>query len=142
MFKLFEKCFLQRNKQLVFVASQKLLSRPYNNFFEVKPNLVSSRYLHNEFDFEKIQTDDVVDSDCVKSLRKLFKCSEKEAIDTHRILTSDPVNMNEFRKILLWIHRKGASMSVIIRNCHILLVPLGNSKQSYLESTRFQIYFY
>lgn len=126
MFKLFEKWFLQQHKQLVFVASQKLLSRPYNNFFGVKPNLVCSRYLHNEFDFQTIQTDDVVDSDCVKSLRKLFQCTEQEAIDTHRILASDPVNMIEFRKILLWIHRKGVSMSVIIRNCHILLVPLGN----------------
>lgn len=126
MIKLFERWFLLQNKQLVIAASQKLLIRPSNNFLEVKSNIISIRCLHNESELQQVQTDDFVNSESVKSLRKLFKCTEKEAIETHRILYSDPANMKEFRKILLWIHKRGASMPVIIRNCHILLVPLGN----------------
>lgn len=58
-------------------------------------------------------------------LREKLQCSKSEAIEVYEHLStsSGTVNMKQIIKTIKWLKRKGATSHVIVKNCHILLIP-------------------
>lgn len=62
---------------------------------------------------------------------KMFKCTHAEALEVLELLTSlttdakNSIDLPSMKKIVRWLHRRGATLPVIMQNCHLLLLPIG-----------------
>lgn len=66
--------------------------------------------------------------------QKIFKCTEAEAVKLHDYFSSaqndgsaSAISLETVSKTVKWLRRIGASMPIIIGNCHILLIPIGEA---------------
>lgn len=69
-------------------------------------------------------------SPVVIELQKKLQCTKAEAVDVYELLStnSDGFKLDKINRTLKFLSRIGASMPVIVKNCHILLVSLGKSR--------------
>lgn len=60
-------------------------------------------------------------------LHKKINCTRPEANEVYEFLSanSDTVNLDAVIRTVKWLKRLGATPSVIVKNCHLLLIPLG-----------------
>lgn len=62
---------------------------------------------------------------------KMFKCTHAEALEVLEFLsdlTADAKNSIDLRSMnqsVRWLHRRGATLPIIMKNCHLLLLPIG-----------------
>lgn len=72
------------------------------------------------------------ESNCTKAetvlrLQKIFKCNETEAENAYNILQASESQMDNLTKTLKWFKSKKVSLKVILENCGLLLLPLGEN---------------
>lgn len=74
------------------------------------------------------------ESDCsnatnpiVINLQKQLQCTQSEAITIYKHLISngDEIKLDTLNRILKFLNRVGATFPIIMKNCQILLIPLG-----------------
>ena len=74
--------------------------------------------------------DEVVKAKLV-AFSKMFKCTHAEALEVLEFLsdlTPDAKNSMDLRSMnqsVRWLHRRGATLPIIMKNCHLLLLPIG-----------------
>lgn len=60
-------------------------------------------------------------------LQKRLQCTNSEAVEVYEYLSAncDRINLEAVNRTVKWLHRIGATSSIIVKNAHILLIPLG-----------------
>lgn len=63
----------------------------------------------------------------ILKLEKILRCNKLDATKLYEYLSRNCewVNIDAINKTVKWLRRIGASSPVILKNCHILLLPLG-----------------
>lgn len=135
-------------------------SRWYSFLNHVKPSIrYTSSHLqfctdiHNDFNFEKRTAKMKIPiTPIIIDLMKNLNCTESEAIFAYQFLSkrANQIDLKSINKTAKWLHKLGAETPIIVRNCHLFLVPLGkklnlrfhlkNKKKSFKYT--FFIYFY
>lgn len=66
-------------------------------------------------------------SSTVIELQKRLQCTTTEAAEVYEFLEAncERINFEAVNKTAKWLHRVGATSSVVVKNAHILLIPLG-----------------
>lgn len=63
-------------------------------------------------------------------IQKLFQCTDDEASEVYDLLSkqSDSIDWCSIRRMVKWLQRLGATLPIIMKNCHILQIPKGEEK--------------
>lgn len=63
----------------------------------------------------------------ILKLEKILRCNRHETTKLYEYLSSNSerVDIDAINKTVKWLRRIGATSPVVLRNCHILLLPLG-----------------
>lgn len=62
------------------------------------------------------------------ALTKMFQCTDAEAAEVLELLTilcADGIDLRAIKKTVKWLHRCGATLPIIRKNCHLLILPIG-----------------
>lgn len=130
-------------KQFVLQSQTLLLNQPKERVFQSKPfsyfttSFIAPVRKNQQLNYSKNRCDEKSSgencndevSPVVLELQKRLQCTKSEAAEVYELLStnSDGFQLETINKTLKFLNRIGASMFVIVRNCHILLVPLGKS---------------
>lgn len=75
----------------------------------------------------------------IKEIQQIFECTEVDAVKLHEYFSASQddaaINLGTINKTVKWLIRIGASMPIIIGNCHILLIPIGKILEYFMIST-------
>lgn len=84
-------------------------------------------HVDNAFNFVKVTSGKVKINPTIIELEKSLQCTESEAISAYIFLSknADHIDLKSINKTVKWFRRSGAETSIIVRNCHLFLVPLG-----------------
>lgn len=63
--------------------------------------------------------------------QEIFQCTYAEAVKVSQFLKTlsedgvGNVNLHAINRTVNWLHRSGATLPIIMKNCHLLLIPIG-----------------
>lgn len=124
------KSFMIQSQIYVNVVKH-IVHSPHSKLYDfiVKPSVrkkshISFRCINN---IEKETKTKIENDPKVIKLEKALQCTKSEAISVYVYFTKNAIQMDleKMNKILKWLHRLGAETSIILENCHLFLVPLG-----------------
>lgn len=63
----------------------------------------------------------------VLEIENRLECTKSEAIAVYKYFSKNNihVDLKSMNKIVKWLHRLGAETSIIFKNCHLFLMPIG-----------------
>lgn len=75
---------------------------------------------------KKLEANDEINPNVLVLQKKLsFTTPEAEEVYKFFTINCDTVNLEQIIGIVKWLQKIGATTSVIVNNCHVLLIPLG-----------------
>lgn len=82
----------------------------------------------------KVNSISETDDPKLAALRKIFQCTRTEAVEVLEFLSDlcgddvHKIDLHAINKTVRWLHRCGATLPIIMKNCHLLLLPIGEYK--------------
>lgn len=79
---------------------------------------------------------------------KMFKCTHVEALEVLEFLSDltaqaeSIIDLRSMNQSVRWLHRSGATLPIIMKNCHLLLIPIGEYSFFFRHLKQLSSYFH
>lgn len=134
------RTFSMFSKQITAACYQSHQNRSSINPLTNNTTLVSNRiqilYCSNSSEDKNLNSkvnlvSETTDDPKLAALRKIFQCTHTEAVEVLEFLSDlhhddvHKIDLSAINKKVRWLRRCGATLPIIMKNCHLLLLPIG-----------------
>lgn len=121
-----------------------LASKMQCSYFSIMTNETSDQKVNDAKSNKQSESDCTCSNATeIDQIQQIFQCTLEEAAKLHEYFltvaaqnddSAAAIRLETINKTVKWLMRKGASMPIIIGNCHILFLPIGKISANFLSS--------